>query len=264
MPDSNNHRNNSHKRQAIDLQGVSLDYDGIVVLEQITFSIQKPGIVAILGPNGCGKSTLIKSLVGLCVPSVGSLVIAGQIPSRTSRPTLAKKVSYLPQQVSFAFSFTSRQIVEMATYQGNATQDKVDIALSQCGIGHLANRPFGTLSGGQQRKILLAQTICQNTTITLLDEPTAALDPKQAIEVMELIQRQAATNKTTYLVSTHDINLALRYADRILVLAQHTLHSDGSATKIIQSGCLEKAYGVGFEFATGPSGNKYLHPYGVL
>ncbi len=209
----------------IELVAVTCAYDRTPVVREVSLTVAAGELVAIVGPNGAGKTSLLRVAAGLLRPSAGHARIAGRDPATTARRDLARSLAYLPQRYELAFPFTAIEVALMGRYahqRGPGLERAVDVAAAEAALARvdaapLAERRFDTLSGGERRRVLLAQALCQGARAIILDEPTAALDPAHAIAVMGALAVERASGAAILLV-THDLDLAARHADRVLVL----------------------------------------------
>ncbi len=254
----------------LNLSNIHFAYAGNPVLAGIDLHMQAGECVAIVGPNGAGKSTLLRLVAGLIAPSSGTLSVFGHAPSTAKRKHIAQKVAYLSQHYHMAFPFTVLEIVSMGRYThtpGNrwrgdakATQHLAQSALARCQVDHLADRTMDTLSGGEQRRVLIAQALCQDSELLLLDEPTAGLDPSHAVALFEIARSECDQGRSCLLV-THDLNLAIRYADRLLVLHQGRSLALAPPSDILEDKTLESAFSIEFHLGQLPNGHgPYLVP----
>lgn len=249
----------------IDIRTVSGGYDGICLLKGISVRIPDSGsITTIVGPNGCGKSTLLRIMAGLKRPYEGDVFLQGKEIRTYERKDLAKVVSFLPQ---------SRNVPEIPAgmlvlhgrfpymgyprrYKGE-DKEKARMAMEWVGITHLENRLVSQLSGGERQKVYLAMMLAQETPMVLLDEPTSYLDIACKFEVLDLAVRMKAEGKTVVLV-LHDLDLALAYSDRVLVMKDGQIAADGTPGDIYDCGVLEHVFDVQVRNLETEQGNRYM------
>lgn len=201
------------------------------ILSDITFSVNKEEVVAILGPNGAGKTTLFRCLARLLRPNQGEIHLKGRPLGSYASRELYRVLALAPQFSQIGFSYKVRTVVLMgrAPYlsplspPGRKDHQRVEEALALLGLTALAERPFYTLSGGQQRLVLIARALAQEAECLLLDEPTAHLDLKHQVLVLSKVQTLSRQKGLSIMVNLHDPNLALTYADRVLCLKQGRL-----------------------------------------
>ncbi|MFC7753974.1 ABC transporter ATP-binding protein [Tsukamurella soli] len=155
----------------------------------------------------------------------------------------------LPQQHTIGFAFTCREVVEMGRFPWRGTPQAAEddgavaAAIDECAVGHLAERPFGSLSGGERARVALARVLAQRTPVLLLDEPTAALDPHHQESVMQVVRRRAAEGDAA-LVVVHDLSLAAAYSDRVAVLVDGRIDAVGPPVEVLTEERLERVYGL--------------------
>ncbi|ASJ02162.1 iron ABC transporter permease [Thermococcus profundus] len=226
---------------------VSFSYNGEEILKDVSFGAHKGELLAIIGPNGAGKSTLLKCIAGILKPE-GRITLDGLDLLSMKPSERAKLVSYVPQTSFPEFSFTIEEFVEMGAY---FTQGSVEVALKRVGLWERRNESVFALSGGEYQLVLIARALAQGGRVLLLDEPTSHLDVNNALEIMELL-RELKDEKVVIAV-LHDLNLALRYADRLLVLRKGSKVWEGKASELDPK-VLEEVYGVRVEFVEGKLG----------
>lgn len=250
------------------VSNLSFSYGVTPILKTISFSLGEGQLYALLGANGAGKTTLFRCLLGLNKDYNGSITIDGdEVRSLTPRQ-LSHRIAYIPQVHYPAFRYCVLEMVLMGTTHrlsavaspGKCENNDALQALQTLGIEHLANRDYGTLSGGEQQMVLIARALVQQTKLLLMDEPTASLDYGNQMRVLCAVRRLAHEGYTI-LLSTHNPQHALSYADRVLALAGGTLAADGCAREVISPALLKTLYGVETEFS--PDG-RYILPLEVL
>ena len=242
--------------------GIEFGYGQSPVLRGASLTAPAGELLSLLGPNGAGKSTLLKILAGLLEPAAGRVQCAGRDPRTMPRQKLARTLSYLPQDYRLAFPFTVRDVVLMGRYphrrrglldlEGDDDERAADEAMRQCEVLDLASRRFDTLSGGERRRALLAQAFCQRADVLLLDEPTAALDPAHGIALFRALAAACRDRRQTALVVTHDVNLAARFSDRLLLLDGGRVTAEGEPAEVLASEATERAFGVSMHVGTLP------------
>lgn len=247
----------------IELRQVAFAYAGRQVLRSIDLA-QAPGeVLAIVGPNGAGKSTLLRIVAGLLAPSSGSAKVFNSPPHGKGRAQLARRMAYLSQSYRMAFPFSALEVVLMGRYahnrRGLLRLDSADdhklamAALARCQVQDLAHRRLDELSGGEKRRVLIAQALCQEAELLLLDEPTAGLDPKHARDLFAMLRSECASGRAVVVV-THDLNLAARYADRLLLLHNGEQAALGPASDVLASEAIQRAFAIDLHRGTLPDG----------
>jgi iron complex transport system ATP-binding protein len=252
---------------SIALTSASVALSGRTIIESISAQARPRELVAIVGPNGSGKSTLLRAVAGLLPLQAGNISVVGSTPSKGLRSKIARQLSYLPQHNEIAFGFSVEEVVLMGRYAhqhgagfaNDADIEAVQQAMQRCGVLQLAARRFDHVSGGEARRVLLAQAFCQQATCMLLDEPTAAIDPLHARTIMQLVREQCDGGATALLV-THDVDLALRFATTVWALHDGKLVASGEPSTVLQSSAVTDAFGVSIFVGTLPSGKPFAVP----
>ncbi len=193
-----------------------------VLLDACSCAVRRGEVLGICGPNGAGKSTLLRVLAGLQSVTAGQINYNGQALRTLSLRTRARSLGYLPQAPTLAWPITVRELAALGRfpYGSEPLETRtamVEAALSVVGLTALAERPVETLSGGERTRAHLARLLAGRPQVILADEPTAALDPHYQIEILDLL-RSLATNGTAVALVLHDLALAARYCDRLLIL----------------------------------------------
>jgi iron complex transport system ATP-binding protein len=226
--------------------GLSVRLGGVRAVDGVTLMLQPGEIVALVGPNGAGKTTLVRALAGL-QPAEGEITLDGRALKSYLPRERARMIAYLPQGHVFHWPMSVAAIVALGRHpHGDAFSSPaagdgaaVSRALAATGIELFAARPVTTLSGGERARVALARALATGAQILLADEPTASLDPRHQLIVMELL-RQSARAGGTVLAIVHDLTLAARFADRVLVMDGGRIVADGvpdealSAARIAQ------------------------------
>ena len=234
-------------------RSVSLSIGDITLVDAIDLRISAGEMIAIVGPNGAGKSTLLRMLSGDLRPSRGHVELKGR-DIDTYRPRqLAQHRAMLSQHVNVTFPFTVEEIVHMgAGHTGRAAaQRQVDAALGEVGLTHFSHRQLPTLSGGEQQRAHFARVLVQlacgeaqhGPGLLLLDEPTSSLDMRHQIDLVETAKRRAQ-NGTAVIAVLHDLNLAMRFAGRIVLLHRGKLAVDGGRTEAITAETIRRIFEV--------------------
>jgi iron complex transport system ATP-binding protein len=216
-------------------QGVSVKLAGRLVLRDVSLALSRGHLVALVGPNGAGKTTLLRALAGL-VPATGAIHVGGDALSSLSLPERARRFAYLPQGHLVHWPLPARDIVALGRYPHGATDparltprdaEAVLRAMRATDVVELRARRVTELSGGERSRVALARVFAVEAPVILADEPTSSLDPRHQIEVMKTL-RAAADQGTLVIVVTHDLGLAARFADTVLVLSDGRLVSQGA------------------------------------
>ena len=216
-------------------RGLGVTLSGRVVLKDVSLALQARHLVALVGPNGAGKTTLLRSLAGL-IPSEGLIEIGGQALSSLPLRERAKRFGYLPQGHVVHWPLPARDIVALGRYPHGATDparlsprdtEAVLRAMQAVDVMQFSERRVTELSGGERSRVALARVLAVEAPVILADEPTASLDPRHQIDVMKNL-RTTADNGVLVIVVTHDLGLAARFADHVLVLREGRLVSQGT------------------------------------
>jgi iron complex transport system ATP-binding protein len=250
------------------LSQVSFDYGAARVVDDVTLEIARGSLVCIVGPNGAGKTTLLRLAAGLLAPAAGRVAIGGDDPRRVPRRQLARRLAFLPQEYHLVFPFTVAEVVLMGRYPHRpqlALESPADGALAasamrRCDVERLSSRRFDELSGGERRRALLAQAFCQAAEVVLLDEPTASLDPAHALAVFRILDEERAARGATAVVVTHDLNLAARCADRVVLVDEGRVAADGPPAEVLASPAATRAFGVELHVGALPDGTPFVVP----
>ncbi|MBN2325051.1 MAG: ABC transporter ATP-binding protein [Spirochaetes bacterium] len=236
----------------IEAKRIGVEYDGEYVLRGVSVGIEKGDFISILGPNGSGKTTLIRALLGLVGVREGTVRFLDR-PVTDYRPReLARRVSFLPQNPPVTLPFLVRDIVMMGRfpYLGRfEIEREKDVAAAEhamdiMGVKKLAGRHLTELSGGEVKRVFIAQAVAQESDILFLDEPTASLDISYQVGIFEMLETFNAKMGKTVVLVTHDINHAARYARRILLLKEGKVVHEGSAEEVVQGEELSRVFDI--------------------
>jgi iron complex transport system ATP-binding protein len=249
------------------LQDVSVGLGGRDVVANVSVEVGEGELVVVVGPNGAGKTTLLRAIAGLVPVRTGSVRVMGQDPSDAKRRVIARDLAYLPQQYDLAFPFSVEEIVLLGRYsrqRGLGLASEEDLAAARdamkaTDVTHLAARRFDELSGGEARRVIIAQALCQGAKCLLLDEPTSGLDPAHARAVFEMLKQQCHGG-TTAVVVTHDLDLGLRFGATMWLIASGRLAARGAPTDVLAQVATREAFGVGIHVGELPSGGKFAVP----
>jgi iron complex transport system ATP-binding protein len=230
---------------------VGVRYPGAAApaLTDVDLDVRAGAFQAVLGPNGSGKSTLMRALLGAIPLDRGEILLDGRAPEAWSRRELARHIGAVPQSESIPFPVSARELVAMGRYphlgplqtEGPADREAVDRALAECEVEHLADRNVQTLSGGEVQRVRIARALAQEPRALVLDEPTASLDIRHEMAILELLRSSAGQGRTVLLV-THHLDLAARYADRVLLLDCGHVAAEGPPADVYRAEILEGVY----------------------
>ncbi|MBO6948077.1 MAG: ABC transporter ATP-binding protein [Rhodospirillales bacterium] len=249
---------------ALSIDGVSVSYGGRDVLNKIVMPLLEDGtVLGILGPNGAGKSTLLRALAGL-QPYRGLVHLNGERIEQMPYLKRAGLIGYLPQTLPQATTLISYEAVVSACravrpdMRREEVERAVEAVFDQLGIRHLAFQALGKLSGGQRQMVGLAQVLVRGPKLLLLDEPTSALDLRWQLNVIGVISEIVRAKGGICLMALHDINLAMRHCNRLMVLSDAGVLAEGAPAEAITTETLHHAYGVRGRIETCSQGRPYL------
>jgi len=230
----------------LNASGVRVDADGVVLLEAIELQLHAGEVLGIVGPNGAGKSTLLKVLAGLRATTAGTVRLDGKPLSAIEASALARQLAYLEQRPQVFWPLAVEQIVALGRLpHGDADtaagQQAIAQALAATETQNLRSRAFHTLSEGEKMRVHLARLLAGTPRIVLADEPVAALDPWHQLQVLELLRSEAARGATVAIV-LHDLQLAARYCDRLLVLDQGRICAAGTPATVLSRDLLARIW----------------------
>lgn len=256
---------------AISVEQVSFSYGEHAVLHDVSFSVEPGELLAILGANGVGKSTLFRCMLGLLPHYRGAVTLDGQEMRTLTRRQIARAVAYIPQAASPAFDFTALDVALMGatshlTGLSSPRSEHVELArrmLAEMGVSHLENRGYSHLSGGERQLVLLARALVQQAKILVMDEPTANLDYGNQQKVMAKV-RGLTKQGYTVILSSHDPNQTLQYATRVLTLQKGRVFVDGPPGQVLTGEVLSQLYGVAVERRQLENGMYVCVPGGML
>ncbi len=248
----------------IKINNITLSYDEKVVLKDISINLKEKSFIGIIGKNGTGKSTLLKAVTGLLKPVKGNIFIDNEDVYKMRKNILAKKISFMPQTMQFDFSFNVKDFIMFGRYPyinmfKLASKDDfqtVEDVMKFTETAEFAERNINELSGGERQKVLLAQTLVQQTDIIVLDEPTSHLDIGSQATIFKLLKMLNEKYNKTIITTVHDLNLAGEFCSDIVLLDNKKVLNFGSAEKVLNYKDIEKVYNVNVVVKTNPISNK--------
>ncbi|WP_406407078.1 ABC transporter ATP-binding protein [Streptomyces halstedii] len=246
-------------------RGVTVGYGGRTVIDGLDVSIPPGLVTTIIGPNGCGKSTLLRTLTRLLKPAGGTVVLDGEDISRLRTRDVAKRLGLLPQAPVAPEGLTVADLVARGRHPHQSwlrqwssdDASVVERALAMTGVLDLADRPVDSLSGGQRQRVWISMTLAQGTDLLLLDEPTTYLDLAHAIDVLDLVDDLHESGRTVVMV-LHDLNLATRYSDHLVVMRAGAILAQGHPREVVTEELLYEAFGLRAKVIDDPMGDRPL------
>jgi len=253
----------NHQGPIIQVRGLSLAIGGKAILRDVSLSVQPGEYLSIVGPNGAGKTTLLRCLLRIVRGASGEVLIAGRRLESYSQRQLACQLGYVPQTIEANLPYTVAEMVMMGRYAyfrplaPVSRRDRQIVAevLERTGLTELADRPIGTLSGGERQKVFIAAALAQQAQVLLLDEPTAFLDYHHQAEVCRLLVEANRTLGTTIVAVTHDVNTAVLHSQRIVALRQGEVVFAGTPQQLMHSEVLARIYGSPLLMVLHPTAN---------
>lgn len=234
----------------LEVRDLSLSFDDLVLADNMSFSLKPGQTHVIIGPNGTGKSSLLKTLFGDIQPQQGEILFSGQMLTKQTLNDWRKRFGYMPQDIRLDVGLSVLEVVLLGQLNalslklGDSLIEEALHALDQIGLLHLANRDVRTLSGGQCQMILFAQALMRKPEILMLDEPVSALDLHFQQVLLDHLDQQTKQKHWVSLMILHDLNLAAQYADNLLVLKGGKLVAQGAPADILTPDLVHEVYGV--------------------
>ena len=230
------------------LENVNVSASSSFMLDEISATFKAGELVGIIGPNGAGKSTLAKAIVGLAAPSAGKILFEDIDLSAMRLRERATKIGYLPQLADFYWRMSIEEAVKLGRYGREHSEQAFNRVISDCELAQLLGRDVVALSGGEKMRVHLARLFYGYQDIIVADEPCASLDVAHQHRIMRLM-REHSRNHTGIMI-IHDLELAQRYCDRLLLLHRGRLMLDGTPNSVLQSAVCAKTFGVAFQSYT--------------
>lgn len=241
----------------LEIRSLSVDLGARRVLQGIDLSLEPGCLTALIGPNGAGKTTLLRAMAGLAALSTGEVALNGAPVARMRAAERARAIAYLPQGGGVAWPLPVASIVALGRLPHGEEPDRlpaegraaVEAALLSVGLQGFESRPATSLSGGERARMLLARALATQAPVLLADEPVAALDPRHQLIVLDVLKAHARTGATVVAI-LHDLNLAARFADRIVLLDQGKIEASGPPETVLTEARLAASFGIRARIAT--------------
>ena len=222
------------------------------MLQEVSVAVPRGSLIGLLGPNGCGKTTLLKLLSGVLHPHQGAVVFEGRSLRHIGRRELARHLAVVPQETHPAFDYTALEMVLMGrhphlgAFQLEGPHDLAVAydAMMATGTADLAERPYMTLSGGEKQRVVIASALAQDPDVLLLDEPTASLDVGYQLEVAALLKRLNRERSVTMVLATHDLNLAAGVCDTLVLMRGGRVLAHGPTREVLTAARIAELYDV--------------------
>lgn len=239
-----------HAAPRLVAEHISLGYGERLIVDDLDLSIPTGVVTTVIGPNGCGKSTLLRALSRLLKPRTGTVLLDGHDITTMRTREVARVLGMLPQAPVAPEGLTVADLVSRGRHPHQSwfrqwssdDEDEVAIALERTGIADLANRPIDELSGGQRQRAWISMALAQGTDILLLDEPTTYLDLAHSVEVLDLVDRLHSELGRTVVMVLHDLNLAVRYSDHLVVMKDGRVVASGVPSEVISVELLREVF----------------------
>lgn len=254
----------------LETKNLSLGYEQKIVISELNLGFPVGQISSIIGSNGCGKTTLLRSLARLLKPKTGAVLLEGRAIHQLPSKEVARQISVLPQAPFAPESITVEALVQFGRYpyqgffQQLTSQDQhfVELALQQTRMLELRERRLETLSGGQRQRAWIAMALAQDTPILLLDEPTTYLDIMHQLEVLHLLEELNRMSQKTIVMVLHDLNQASRYSHQLIAMKDGRVLVQDTPVKVLTHQTLQQVFGIRAHLLTDPSSGKpHIIPY---
>lgn len=232
------------------VKDVCVTYDSVKALDSVSIEFDPSTVTAIAGPNGSGKTTLLRCIDNIIKPKLGVVMLDGRGIEELKRVETARRVGYVPQTERASFPLKVVEVVMMGrrpyvNWSPSARDVKVVMdSLKAVGVENLAERYIDELSGGERQKVIIARALAQEPEVLLLDEPTSNLDIKHQLEIMSLVRKLARERGLIVIAAMHDLTLASRFSDRIVMLKRGKVFAAGPPHEVVTPENIRQVYGV--------------------
>ena len=238
--------------ELIAAENITYAYETSLVLKDLSVSIKEKDYIGLIGPNGSGKSTLLKVMGGILKTDSGSIQFKKSHVSKINKKLFAQSVSLIPQDHPMIFPFKVSEIVMMGrhpylsplSFESEEDFDITRRAMETTMTSQFADRYFNEISGGEKQRVMIASALAQKPEIMLLDEPTSALDLKYQVQILNILKNLNVHHNMTLVMAMHDLNLASRFCNRLLLLNEGKIVRDGTPKQVLEKNILEQVYGI--------------------
>jgi len=250
---------------ALAAKALGIERGGRRILTNVSLELRAGQVLALVGPNGSGKYTLLRCMAGLWPPSEGCVMVDGRDLVQMQRREIARSITYVPQETVLTFDFSVRETVLMGRYSHRGRFERetaedlaaAEESLRRADVLHLADRSVTALSGGERQRVLIARSLATRARILLLDEPTANLDVNHALDILELC-RSLSHDGSSVAIATHDLNAAHRFVDEVALMESGTIAATGRPEAVLTPENLSRAFQVGSETVAMPDGTRMM------
>jgi iron complex transport system ATP-binding protein len=252
---------------ALTCEDLRVRLGGRAVLAGVSLELGRGEVLGLAGANGAGKTTLLRAVSGVLRPDAGRITLGGRALADWGRRELARRIAVVAQETAFAFPFRAGEVVLMGRsphlprigFEGPRDLAIARAALARVGIEELADRSILELSGGERQLVVLARALAQEPEVLLLDEPTAHLDLRHRLRVLELVRELAGEGRSALVVS-HDLSLAARACDRLALLARGSVLAVGRPAEVLSADSLRRTFAIEADVVPGPDGAPLVVP----
>ncbi|GAQ18167.1 iron ABC transporter ATP-binding protein [Oceanobacillus picturae] len=234
----------------IQVEDVQVGYGDALIIDSLNLTIPKGKITTVIGPNGCGKSTLIKTIARILKANSGAIYLDGKAISRTSTKDIARKMAILPQSAEAPAGLTVRELITYGRFphqskfgkQKQEDLDAIDWALEATGLTELEARPVEALSGGQRQRVWIAMALAQDTEVVILDEPTTYLDMAHQLDILQLLDKLNKEQNKTIVMVLHDLNHASRFSHNLIAMRDGKVLQQGAPHEVMTAPNLQDVF----------------------